>query len=107
MSEQLFKDIRSIEEEASRLVSDAERHGVELVRRAEEQALRIVSERGLWFASERARALKSAAEDADKLREKKLVLKRAEIGELGVSADKRREQALALVMDGLSKLTGE
>lgn len=107
MSDQLLKGIRSIEEEASRLVADAERHGAEVVRDAEAQSLKLVAGKDLWFASERARSLKSAAEDAVKLREKRLSQKDAEVGELKVSADKRREQALALVMNGLSKLIGD
>ena len=107
MTEHIFKEIRSIEQEAASITSDAERQAEEILKKAREDALNLRSEKDSELIARRESELKKAAQAAARLKQKKKEKTAADIKGLKATADRKRNKAANLVLDRLSKNIGE
>lgn len=107
MSEQLFREIRSIEQQAENILSDSEKQGADIVKKARAEAAKLLSKRESDLKEIRNVCIKDAVNEAAKLKEKKLEKSEKALNELRVSASKRKDEAANLILKRLSELIGE
>ncbi|MBI2664707.1 hypothetical protein HYX10_05210 [Candidatus Woesearchaeota archaeon] len=107
MPTQLFQEIRRIEDEAARLISDADKQSAEIVREAHGKAIALLSEKEPQLKQMRDARIREALEETAKQRQKKLLANNKALEELESRADRNRNKAVKLVLDQLAKLIGE
>lgn len=107
MSEQIFKEIRSIEEEAAKITLHAERQAADVLKKARDRAVQLRSEIESEFTARRETELKKAVKEAAGLKQKRIDKAAAAIKELKAAAERKRNKAVNLVLDGLSQRIGE
>jgi len=107
MPEQLFREIRSIEQEAEKIISDSEKQSAVIIKKANEQAVKILSEKDLELKELRAETIKATLSEASKLKERKLEKSRTDLNELRALANKRKDKAANLILGRLPELIGE
>ena len=107
MTEHIFKEIRSIEQEAASITSDAEKKAEEILKKANEESIKLRSEKDSELIARRESELKKASQAAARLKQKKIEKAAADIKGLKVTADRKKNEAVSLVLDRLSKRIGE
>jgi len=107
MTEQLFKEIRSIEHKAGELISDSEKQSAKILKEANSKALLILSEKESELKKVREKTLKTTIDEASKLKEKKLSKSKEMLDELRVVANRKKDKSTDLILDSISKLIGE
>ena len=107
MTEQLFKEIRLIEQEAEKIISDSERQSAQILRGANRQALRLLSEKESELKQLREKTISTALHEASMLREKKISESKGLLEELRATATKKKEKSLKLILKRVSELIGE
>ena len=107
MSEQLFKEIRSIEDKAVYILSDSETRSAEILKKANEQAFKSLAEREAAYKESGTKALDAALKDALRLKKKKLEKSKEELAEVRKMGNRRKDKAIDLILDRLTALIGE
>ena len=107
MTEHIFKEIRSIEQEAASITSDAEKKAEEILKKANEESIKLRSEKDSELTARRESELKKASQAAARLKQKKIEKAAADVKGLKVMADRKRNEAVSLVLDRFSKRIGE
>ena len=107
MSEQLFKEIRSIEDKAVYILSDAEKRSAEILKKANEQAFKLLAEKEAAYKDSGIKASDAALNDALRLKKKKLEKSKEELGEIRKIGNRRKDKAVHLILDRLTALVGE
>ena len=106
MSEQLFREIKTIEHQAESLLADSEKQSADILKRANEESLKALAEKENELKEARERAISQAMSEASKLREKILGKNSEELNIMAALAEKRKEKAVQLVLERLSEAIG-
>ncbi len=107
MSKQLFEEIRSVEIDAEKILSDSEKQSAEIISNANKQSIKLLSEKETELKELRANTINAAATQAAKERGESIEQSKKCIEELRKIANKRKEKALSLVIEKLSESIGE
>ena len=107
MSEQLFQEIRSIEQQAENILSDSEKQCVDIIKKARAEAAKLLSKRESDLKEIRDVCIKDAVNEAAKLKEKKLEKSEKALNDVRVSTSKRKDATANLILKRLSELIGE
>jgi len=107
MSEQLFKEIHSIEEEAEKLISQSEKQSADILKKANTEAFQILSDKDYELKELRDKTIRKTLEETSEAKEAKLKKTHADLKNLRHEATKNKEKAVNLVINKLSELIGE
>lgn len=107
MSEQLFQEIRSIEDQAEKIISDSEKQSAEILRKAKEQSANMLNDKDVELKDLKEKEAGAALTEALKSREIILDKERKSIESLKNHANKNKEKAADLILEKLSKLIDE
>ena len=107
MSQQLFEEIKEIEAQAEQVLSESERKSAEILKKANEDALRISAEKEAELKGVREKKLKEVLEKAEQSKINEFSRNKKSLSRTRSLADKRKERAVKLVMEELSKFVGE
>ncbi len=107
MHNKLFEEIREVEAEARRILSDSEKQSAEILSKANNQALQALSRKEAELKELRANTINAASMQAAKERNETLEQGRKKLEELRKAANRKKEKALSLILGRLSKSIGE
>lgn len=107
MQSELFKEIREVEAESKRILSESEKQSAEILKKAKMQALQALSRKEAELRELHANTINAAALQAAKEGSEAVEKSRRGIEAMGKAANRKKEKALSLVLGRLSKSIGE
>ncbi len=99
----LYEQIKSVEEEAQKILADAEKQHAAIIKKAHDDVARLRSEKEALFEQLRTESKSKALADAEKKRELILSKEEKNLAALQAAAEKKMEKARSFLMDSLNK----
>ncbi len=107
MHSELFEEIREVEAEARRILSDSEKQSAEILKKAKTQSAQFISQKEAELRELRANTTNAAALQAAKEGNDAIEKSRDSLEALRKAASRKKEKALSIVLDRLSESIGE
>lgn len=107
MAEKLYAEIKQVESEADKILSDSETQSAVIIKEANTESLNILSKGETELKDIRSTILDKARSDAAALKDKQLQKSKTIVSNLEKSANKKREAAKKLILDRFSRLASE
>lgn len=107
MSQQLFQEIKNIESEAGKILSESEKRSTEILKKAHADAIKLSTDKELELKSVRENTLSETLRNTEKSKINKLAKNKEELDKLRSAANKHKDKVVNLVLDELSKIIGE
>ncbi len=107
MHSELLEEIREVEAEARGILSDSGKQSAEILKKAKAQAVQSIFQKEAELRELRANTANAAAIQAAKEGNDAIEKSKDSLEALRKAANRKKEKALSLVLDRLSKSIGE
>ena len=107
MQKNLYKEIASIEEEAGKILSEAEKHSNELLEDSNKEGLQKLSQKQAELKELKANTISAVLVEAERAKDAQLNKSLEKIEEMRKAAEKKKDSAKKLLLRRLSEIIGE